>query len=148
MIAMETATQVRPADVAREIGNDDVLKRKSKVVAFDDLPGVPEGTPGKVFLVAGWDKWIRYHVQFDNGIAIGSLNREHLAPAKKYGEYKQLRTQAIESGVFDEPEVDEEAAAEGGGGEAAGGGATVNGVEVPAHLLERSKSARERLGAA
>lgn len=147
MIAMETATQVRAADVAREIGNDDVLKRKSKVVAFDDLPGVPEGTPGKVFLVGGWDKWIRYHVQFDNGVHIGSLNREHLAPAKKYGEYQQLRTRAIESGVFDEPEVDETEAAEGGGGEAAGGGATVNGVEIPAHLLERSKAARERLGA-
>lgn len=147
MIAMETAPQVRAADVAREIGNDDVLKRKSKVVAFDDLPGVPEGTAGKVFLVGGWDKWIRYHVQFDNGISIGSLNREHLAPAKKYGEYTQRRTRAIESGVFDEPEVDDTEADEGGGDEAAGGGATVNGVEIPAHLLERSKSARQRLGA-
>ncbi len=144
---MVTAQAIPAADIAREIGNDDDLKRKSKVVAFDDLPGVPEGTAGKVFLVAGWDKWIRYHVQFDNGVHIGSLNREHLAPAKKYDEYRTRREEALESGVFDEPEVDETAEADGGG-EAVSGGAVVNGVEVPAHLIERAKAARERLGAA
>lgn len=143
---MVTAHAVPAADIAREIGNDGDLARKSKVVAFDDLPGVPEGTPGKVFLVGGWDKWIRYHVQFDNGVHIGSLNREHLAPAKKYDDYRARREEALASGVFDEPEVDEPEAAESGEGEAAGGGATVNGVEVPAHLLERAKAARERLG--
>ena len=143
---MVMATEVSAADIAREIGNDDELKRKSKVVAFDDLPGVPEGTPGKVALVGGWDRWIRYHVMFDNGVSIGSLNREHLAPAKKYQQFTALRTQALESGVFDRPEVDESAAAESGEG-AVAGGATVNGVEIPAHLLERSKSARQRLGA-
>jgi hypothetical protein len=143
------APDVRAADIAREIGNDGELKRKSKVVAFDDLPGVPEGTPGKIALVGGWDKWIRYHVLFDNGVTLGSVNREHLAPANKYDEYKTLRTRAIESGVLDRPEVDEtEAAAAGDGGGEAGGGATVNGVAIPAHLLERSKNARERLGAA
>jgi hypothetical protein len=44
----------------------------------------------------------------------------------------------------------EAAAAEGGGddGDAdAGDGKVVNGVSVPAHLLDRSKHARERLGA-
>lgn len=136
---------VTALDIAREIGNDGDLKRKSKVVAFDDLPGVPEGTPGKVALVAGWDKWIRYHVMFDNGVNIGSLNREHLAPLKKYDEYKTLRARALESGVFDEPEADESEAASDEGATAAG--ATVNGVEIPAHLIERSKAARERLGA-
>lgn len=142
---MVTAQAVPAADIAREIGNDGDLRRKSKVVAFDDLPGVPEGTPGKVFLVGGWDKWIRYHVQFDNGVHIGSLNREHLAPVKKYDEFRIRREEALASGVFDEPEVDETDDAESDGGEAAGGGATVNGVEVPAHLLERAKAARERL---
>lgn len=144
---MVTATEVSAADIAREIGNDGELKRKSKVVAFDDLPGVPEGTAGKIALVGGWDKWIRYHVMFDNGVSIGSLNREHLAPAKKYDQYKTLRTKALESGVFDQPDVAE--SADAGGGEAAaggGGGSTVNGIEIPAHLVERSKAARARLG--
>jgi hypothetical protein len=142
---MVTAHDVPAADIAREIGNDDVLKRRSKVVAFDDLPNVPEGTPGIVALVGGWDKWIRYHVLFDNGVTMGSINREHLAPVKKYDQYKTLRARALESGVFDEPEVDETAAESSG--EAVAGGATVNGVEIPAHLIERSKAARERLGA-
>ena len=137
---------VTAEDIAREIGNDGDLKRKSKVVAFEDLPGVPEGTAGKVALVGGWDKWIRYHVLFDNGVSLGSVNREFLVPAKKYDEYRQRRTDAVESGVFDQPEVDETEVAGSDEG-AVAGGATVNGVEIPAHLLERSKSARERLGA-
>ena len=137
---------VTAEDVAREIGNDGDLKRKSKVVAFEDLPGVPEGTAGKIALVGGWDKWIRYHVLFDNGVTLGSVNREYLAPAKRYEELRLRRTEAVESGVFDQPEVDESEAAGSDEG-AVAGGATVNGVEVPAHLLERSKSARERLGA-
>lgn len=138
---------VTAADIAREIGNDGDLKRKSKVIAFDDLPGVPEGTRGRIALVDGWDKWIRYHVLFDNGVTMGSVNREHLAPAKQYDRYKTLRTSALESGVFDAPEVDETEEVESAEAEGAGGGATVNGVEIPSHLLERSRNARERLGA-
>ncbi len=145
MTTMVTGATVSAADIAREIGNDDELKRKSKVVAFDDLPGVPEGTMGKIALVDGWDRWIRYHVLFDNGVDLGSINREHLVPAKKYDQYKTRRVQALESGVFDQPEAVETEEAEGGDGGAAGGGASVNGVEIPAHLLERAKKARERL---
>ena len=135
--------------IAEEIGNVGVLKRKSKVAAFVDLPGVPEGTTGKVALVGGWDTWIRYTVLFDNGVDIGSINREVLVPAKKYAEFDALRTKAIESGAFDEPEVDESAEGEeGGGGGAAGGDSpVVNGVTIPGYLIERSKAARERLGA-
>ena len=116
-------------------------------MAFTPLPGVPEGTPGKVALVGGWGPWIRYHVLFDNGVSLGSINREHLAPAKRYDEFRRRREEALASGVFDEPEVDE-TADEGGGQAAAGGGdaPVVNGVTVPAYLIERSKAARERLG--
>lgn len=136
------------AQIAEEIGNTGVLKRKSKVAAFVDLPGVPEGTKGKVALVDGWDTWIRYTVLFENGVDLGSLNREVLVPAKKYAEFDVLRTRAIESGAFDEPEVDESAGDdEGGGGAAAGGDSpVVNGVTIPGYLIERSKAARERLG--
>lgn len=139
---------VTAEEVAREIGNDTDLKRKSKVVAFTDLPGVPEGTGGKVALVGGWDRWIRYHVLFENGVDLGSLDRAYLAPAKQYDALRTKRQQALDSGVFDAPpEADETAADESGGGEAAGGDAVVNGVAIPAHLIERSKKARERLGA-
>ena len=139
---------VTAADIAREIGNDGDLKRKSKVVAFTDLPGVPEGTRGLVTLVNGWGPWIRYRVLFDNGADLGSIDREHLAPVKQYGTYAEARTQALESGVFDRVEAAaDEVGADGGGGDAGAAGATVNGVAIPAHLLERSKSARARLGA-
>lgn len=140
---------ISDADIAAEIGNDGDLKRKSKVAAFVDLPGVPEGTRGRVALVDGWDKWIRYTVLFDNGVDIGSLNRELLVPAKKYAEFDAKRTRALESGAFDEPDVDESASEDGGGdGAAVGADApVVNGVTIPGYLIERSKSARERLGA-
>jgi hypothetical protein len=90
---------------------------------------------------------MRYHVMFDNGVNIGSINREHLVPAKQYDEMAEKRQRAIESGVFDEPEADE-AAAEGGEAAALGGEApVVNGVSIPPHLIERSAAARKRLGA-
>jgi hypothetical protein len=148
-VAPEPATRdVAPARIAEEIGNTGVLKRKSKVRAFTDLPGVPEGTRGKVALVNGWDEWIRYHVMFDNGVNLGSTNREHLVPAKQYDDMVQKRRHALESGVFDEPEVDE-AATEGDEAAALGGEApVVNGVSIPPHLIERSAAARKRLGAA
>lgn len=139
---------VSALDIAREIGNDGDLARKAKVVAFNDLPGVPEGTAGRVAVVGGWDKWIRYHVLFDNGVGLSSINRGDLAPRKDYDAFVEKRRTAIESGAFDVVEADP--SAEGGAAEAggdAGGGAVVNGVEIPGHLLERSKSARERLGA-
>ncbi len=142
--------EVHPAQVSEEIGNTGVLKRKSKVAAFIPLPGVPEGTVGKVALVGGWDPWIRYHVLFENGVALGSINREALVPAKEYDRFVELRRQAYEAGAFDEPEVDEEAEAaegEGGGGGAGGDAPVVNGVTIPPYLIERSKAARERLGA-
>ena len=142
------APTVSAEEIAAEIGNLGDLKRKAKVVAFTDLPGVPEGTHGKVILVNGWDAWIRYRVLFDNGVDLGSINRAHLAPAKAYAELAAKRTAAIASGAFDRVEADE--ATGDGGGEGGGGGAegaTVNGVAIPAHLLERSKAARTRLGA-
>jgi hypothetical protein len=145
-VATEPATpDVDPALIAAEIGNDGVLKRKSKVRAFTPLPGVPEGTPGKVVLVNGWDLWIRYHVMFDNGVALGSINREHLVPTKQYDEMVDKRRHALESGAFDRAEA-EEAAAEGGEAAALGGEApVVNGVSIPPHLIERSAAARKRL---
>lgn len=141
------APDIHPAAIAEEIGNTGVLKRRSKVRAFTPLPGVPEGTKGKVALVNGWDEWIRYHVMFDNGVNLGSVNREHLVPVKQYDDMAAKRRHALESGAFDEVEVADTA---GEGGEAAALSAeapVVNGVSIPPHLIERSAAARTRLGA-
>lgn len=139
---------VSALDISREIGNTDDIKRNAKVVAFEDLPGVPEGTKGKVALVGGFDKWIRYYVNFENGVGLSSINRPFLAPAKQYDTLVAKRTAAVDSGVFD---VVATAATAGGddagdAGAAAAGGVTINGVDVPAHLIQRSADARVRLG--
>lgn len=57
----------------------DRLKERQKVAAAVDLPGVPAGTPGKVFVAYGIS-WPRYRVRFDNGVEIGLLDRSHLDP--------------------------------------------------------------------
>ena len=43
------------------------IKRYKKVVATVGLPGVPEGTVGKVRVANGF-AWYRYWVDFDNGV--------------------------------------------------------------------------------
>lgn len=65
--------------------DDDRLRRHEKVVAAQDLHGVPRGTRGKVTLVNGFE-WIRYRVYFDNGVDIGSLDRAQLVPADEWQE--------------------------------------------------------------
>lgn len=49
------------------------FKRKQKVVAVDELPGVPVGTEGKVYYEAGI-RWFRYHVAFENGVSLSNVD--------------------------------------------------------------------------
>lgn len=114
------------------------LKRHEKVRANVDLPGVPAGTFGKVLAVSGLT-WLRYRVRFDNGVEHGLLDGRHLV---RPGDFIPL-----------DQRVEAAAAAPGAGGDdapeaAAVAGAADNAFGVPAHLLERSKKARERLAAA
>ena len=67
----------------------DELKIRAKVVAAEDLPGVPAGTRGRVTLKNGF-RWIRYRVEFDNGVGVGSLDRSQLVPAKDWDREQQL----------------------------------------------------------
>jgi hypothetical protein len=61
---------------------DTEYSRKNRVVAAEDLPGVPEGTPGTVVMVGGLT-WIRYRVRFDNGAELNLLDGRYLKPAPK-----------------------------------------------------------------
>lgn len=121
------------------------LKRKARVVAAVDLPGIPAGTTGKVFFVAGFD-WIRYWVRWDNGVERGSINRQHLVrPGEPYGdELAELEAAAAELAAAPAGAGSGGDAAAGAGG---GGGVTVGGVLIPQHLLDRSTTRRELLGA-
>lgn len=120
------------------------FRRNEKVKALEDLPGVPQGTEGRVLLVSGF-AWTRYHVAFDNGLDIGQVDGSKLSRPKEYEAALEQRANAATA-------VDEEASANGDteevAEEAAGDAKVVNGVSVPAHLLERSQRARSRLTAA
>ncbi|MDQ3354724.1 MAG: hypothetical protein M3507_09670 [Actinomycetota bacterium] len=119
----------------------DTLDKRADVVAAVDLPRVPAGTTGKVALVHGLS-WVRYWVRFDNGVAVGSVNRSKLAtPA----EWKRRAEGGDEEAVGAGAEAATDDGTAGAGDD--GGGVTVNGVMVPAKLIERSKAARDRLGA-
>jgi hypothetical protein len=61
---------------------DTELRQKDKVVAADDLPGVPAGTPGVVLGVSGLE-WIRYRVRFANGLERNLVDGRHLAKRPK-----------------------------------------------------------------
>jgi hypothetical protein len=120
----------------------DRFRRGETVKTLDPLPGVPEGTRGRVNLIDGF-AWTRYRVLFENGVDVGSLDGSTLARPKQFDEALARRAAAVEAEVATSEE------AEAGGDAAAGGeGKTVNGVSIPGHLLDRSKRARERLGAA
>ncbi len=114
------------------------LKRHEKVRANVDLPCVPAGTPGKVLVVSGVT-WIRYRVLFENGIEHGLLDGRHLVRPKDFipvdERVAEVATVATADGASDDAA-------------AADSGAADNAFGVPAHLLERSKKARERLAPA
>jgi len=65
------------------ISTERTFRRRQKVVATVDLPGVPAGTEGKVWFVSGVT-WIRYHVMFDNGVQIANVDGGDLADRKSY----------------------------------------------------------------
>ena len=60
---------------------DTEFQRKDRVVAAEDLPGVPAGTPGTVVMVTGLS-WIRYRVRFDNGFEHNLVDGRYLKPAR------------------------------------------------------------------
>ena len=59
---------------------DTEYSQGDRVVAAEDRPGVPEGTPGRVVMVTGLS-WIRYRVHFDNGVELSLLDGRYLKPA-------------------------------------------------------------------
>ena len=122
---------------------EDAFRRKDRVVAANAMPGIPEGTRGRVTMVAGFD-WVRYWVRFENGVVRGSLNRKNLARESDWAEIQARR----ERGEGD----DGPGGGDGDGGSddapAAGSseGYMRNGILVPQLLLDRSKKRREVLG--
>lgn len=119
------------------------LKKRAKVVARTELRDVPEGTAGRVVLVNGMT-WIRYWVRFENGIYLGSLDRDVLATEDEWR--RHLAGEDVWGAEAEQVTGADDADADDGGGAAAGGGGTTPaGTVVPQHLLDRSAAARQRL---
>ena len=116
------------------------IKRFRKVVATVDLPGVPEGTIGKVRVANGFT-WYRYWVDFDNGVRMGQVSHEHLCHEGDWGRFQLDRTES-ERRALEALEAPEASGDGDGPVEVAAG----NRFGVPEHLLQRSSDARTRLG--
>ena len=116
------------------------IKRFRKVVATVDLPGVPEGTIGKVRVANGFT-WYRYWVDFDNGVRMGQVSHEHLCHEDDWGRFQLDRAEA-ERRALEALEAPEASGEGDGPVEVAAG----NRFGVPEHLLQRSSDARTRLG--
>lgn len=70
-------TESSPVTENSPVTKQQLFKRHDKVVAAVDLPRVPAGTQGRVLYVAGMT-WIRYHVMFENGEGISSIDASQL----------------------------------------------------------------------
>ena len=124
--------------MATATASTDQFKHGTRVTVTRDLRGVPEGTEGTIRVASGLT-WMRYWVEFDNGVYMGSVGHELLVEADDWEDFKRRR--AEEAAKPKETEKPAEAAASSGdGADAASGPAS----KVPAHLLERSKAARAK----
>jgi hypothetical protein len=128
--------------MAKRLGPDE-FRRGDTVKTLDPLPGVPPGTKGRVNLVDGF-AWTRYRVLFDNGVDVGTLDGTTLARPGDYTAALDRRQKAARAEAVAAVATVEDAADGGGAG---GAEKVVNGVTVPALLLQRSARARERLSA-
>ena len=116
------------------------IKRFRKVVATVDLPGVPEGTIGKVRVANGFT-WYRYWVDFENGVRMGQVSHDHLCHEGDWSRFQLDRAEAERRAL--EALKAPEASGEGDGPIEV---AAENRFGVPEHLLQRSRDARTRLG--
>lgn len=130
------------------------LKRKTRVVLTSDLPGVPEGTAGKVGSHVGLEL-LRYRVAFDNGMEVAQVPSTRLVLEDEWDDVKAERERKAAAAEAGEDGEDGSDAAggdtgEAGGGEAGGDGDAGGGAPQDdrlAALLARSKAAKERKAA-
>ena len=126
------------------------LVRGEKVRLVADRPGLEAGAGGKVAMANGF-AWRRYWVRFDDGRVVGHIDHGDLVRARDYDGFLAARdreAEQAEAAALAEASAAAKAIA-GADPAAAGdtGETVVNGVTVPAYLLQRSADARTRLGA-
>ena len=78
--------------MAPKISTEKMFRRRQKIAAAVDMPGVPAGTFGKVWFVSGVT-WIRYHVAFDNGVEIANVDGAQIIDRKVWLAEQSVRDQ-------------------------------------------------------
>jgi len=134
---------------SKTVDFDTPFKKNESVKATLDLPGVPEGTIGKIKVINGFS-WERYWVFFDNGVELGQLDTNDLVRPQHWDQFFEEKALAEErAAAAAEAAAKGESVADAGGAAAAADPndplARVRAL-VPPHLLERSAAARARLG--
>jgi hypothetical protein len=129
--------------MAKTLPLDAPFKTNEKVRATEDLRDVPKGMRGKVQVANGM-RWRRYWVRFENGVSLGQIDQAKLVRAKDWDRWESAGSQSAVGPVAGDGAEDGATAAGAADG---GAGVAVNGVTVPQKLLDRSASARSRLGA-
>ncbi|MGB5760353.1 MAG: hypothetical protein WBM50_25795 [Acidimicrobiales bacterium] len=119
---------------------DTPFRKGEKVIATRDLADVPGGTQGKVQLQNGLGVWRRYWVLFDGNRQMGQVDQDDLVRPDQLQDWLH-RKEAREAAALKSNEAQAATAtAEVGAGD--GGGIA---SQIPAHILERSKTAKARL---
>ena len=121
-----------------------VLPPKTRVVATKDLVGVPMGTSGRIEMVNGLT-WMRYWVQFDNGVWLGSVDAGAVVAEQDWPLFQLQRAEAEARAAEEATRPPAEAAPTAA---AAPSGDTGAASKIPAALLARSQAARAKKAAA
>ncbi|WP_116998045.1 hypothetical protein [Desertimonas flava] len=72
----------KPHSLAKPHDGQLDLRMGDRVRTVVDLPGVAEGSEGRVILANGFN-WQRYRVLFSNGVEVADLDQRHIEPVGK-----------------------------------------------------------------
>lgn len=85
----------KPHSLAKPADGQLDLRMGDRVRTIVDLPGVAEGSEGKVILANGFN-WQRYRVLFPDGTEVADLDQRHIEPVGKAA--KRLARAAAKAG--------------------------------------------------
>lgn len=119
---------------------DTPFRRGELVVATRDIRDIPQGTEGKIQLHNGLGTWDRYWVLFGDR-QVGQVDHDDLTRPFQLDEWLQREEERAEAALRSAEEESQETEVASSDGDGGGGIAS----QIPAHLLERSKAAKQRL---
>lgn len=124
----------------KNVDLDTPFRKGEKVMATRDIWGIASGTEGKVQLHNGLGTWDRYWVLFGDR-QVGQIDHDDLTRPYQLDEWLQREKDRAEAALRSVEEESKEAEEASSGGDGGDGVAS----QIPAHLLERSKAAKQRL---